>query len=263
MVRNTNRYTAIIENIFHDKYKENSTEFTFNRDEITETAKMLGLEPPKNIGDLVYSFRYRSELPDTIKEKANAGFEWIIEGAGKAIYRFKQVKFSRILPRDDLISIKIPDATPEIIISNTLGDEQALLARLRYNRLIDLFLGIVAYSLQNHLRTTVKGRGQIEIDEIYIGVDSNGQQFVIPVQAKGGTDKHGITQTEQDILFCKQKFPSINCRAVSAQFMANDRIAMFELAICEEGTKVLREKHYTLVPYSEISSEDLKIYQTL
>src|SRR5271157_4057421 len=33
-------------------------------------------------------------------------------------------------------------------------DEQALLAKVRYTRLIDTFLGITAYSLQNHLRTT-------------------------------------------------------------------------------------------------------------
>jgi len=38
-----------------------------------------------------------------------------------------------------------------------LGDEQALLAKLRYNRLLDIFTGVVCYSLQNHLRTNVPG----------------------------------------------------------------------------------------------------------
>jgi hypothetical protein len=31
----------------------------------------------------------------------------------------------------------------------------------RYNRLIDIFLGISAYSLQNHLRTGIPTYGQI------------------------------------------------------------------------------------------------------
>ena len=91
-----------------------------------------------------------------------------------------------IQPRTDAAVIKIPDATPEIITANDQGDEQAVLARIRYNRLIDIFLGLTAYSLQNHFRTFVKGMGQIETDEVYVGVNKQGQQFVIPVQAKGG-----------------------------------------------------------------------------
>ena len=70
-----------------------------------------------------------------------------------------------------------------------MSDEQALLAKVRYNRLIDVFLGVAAYSLQNHLRTTVSDVGQLEIDEIYVGVDRQGRQYVMPVQAKGGSDR--------------------------------------------------------------------------
>ena len=67
------------------------------------------------------------------------------------------------MARDDIAAIKIPDATPEIIAAYALGDdEQALLAKVRYNRLIDIFLGLTTYSLQNHLRTYVAGMGQIE-----------------------------------------------------------------------------------------------------
>lgn len=261
--RKPNLYTVIIQRIFDDHYVAGDMEFEFKRDEVQAIAKELDIELPKNIGDVFYSFRYRNELPEAIKSTAEPELEWIIEGAGRAKYRFKQAKLSRILPRQDLVTIKIPDATPEIIGANALGDEQGLLAKVRYNRLIDIFLGISAYSLQNHLRTTVKGRGQIEIDEIYVGVNSNGQQYVIPVQAKGGKDKHGITQTEQDIRFSEQKFPDLICRAVSAQFMDDDRIAMFELTVDENEIKVVREKHYKLVPSSEISTKELETYSRM
>ena len=66
-----------------------------------------------------------------------------------------------------------------------MGDEQPSSPIVRYNRLIDTFLGLTTYSLQNHLRTTVEGMGQIEIDELYIGLDKHGCHYVIPVQAKG------------------------------------------------------------------------------
>ncbi|MDR5868109.1 hypothetical protein [Halomonas koreensis] len=253
-------YKLIISHIFKSHYSPGSDEFIFERDEIAQAAAELELPRPGNLGDVVYSFRYRKDLPEEIVATASPGLEWIIEGAGRAKYRFKQAKLSRIVPREDLVTVKIPDATPEIIGANALGDEQALLAKVRYNRLIDVFLGIAAYSLQNHLRTTVKNLGQIEIDEIYVGVNSNGQQYVVPVQAKGGNDKHGVTQTEQDIRCCEQRFPNLICRAVSAQFMEDDRIAMFELTVDDSEIKVVREKHYKLVPSNEISSTDLDVY---
>ena len=80
-----------------------------------------------------------------------------------------------------MLATKIPDATPSIVEKYALDDEQALLTKLRYNRLIDIFTGVTCYSLQNHLRTTVPGIGQVETDEIYVGVDKLGRQFVFPV----------------------------------------------------------------------------------
>lgn len=170
------------------------------------------------------------------------------------------MRIHRIIPQESLLAIKIPDATPEIITRFAQGDEQALLAKVRYNRLVDIFLGITTYSLQNHLRTTVKGIGQIEIDEIYVGVNRTGHQFVIPVQAKGGNDQLAATQTRQDIACCKEKFENLTCRPVSAQFMADGGIAMFELTIQEEQVRIVDEKHYQLVRTSQITKEELQGY---
>jgi hypothetical protein len=255
-----NRYARIIEKLFSNHYAHDGVAFEFTRDEFQDIASGLGIALPKNVGDLIYSFRYRNALPDSIVATATDGLEWVIEGAGHARYRFRRVKLNRIVPRDELLTIKIPDATPEIISAHALGDEQALLAKVRYNRLVDVFLGITTYSLQNHLRTTVKNMGQIEIDEIYVGVDRHGRQFVVPVQAKGGSDKHGVVQTQQDIAFCAQAFPHLVCRAISAQFMSDHRIAMFELTVVEGEVKVVDERHYQLVASSAISAGDLHAY---
>lgn len=255
-----NRYSAIIGTIFKKHYEPGKTQFDFSRDEFVEIAKSLGIALPKNLGDTIYSFRFRTALPPEIVSTASKGREWGIELAGKGQYRFKLGKFVRIVPRPDLIAIKIPDATPEIITAYALTHEQSLLAKVRYNRLIDVFLGIASYSLQNHLQTFVRDMGQIEIDEVYVGVNRNGQQFVVPVQAKGGTDQLGVTQTRQDIACCVQKFPRLTCRPISAQFMTDDTIAMFELALQGEDVKIVEEKHYKLVPSDQIGADDLKLY---
>ncbi|MBI2424057.1 MAG: endonuclease [Candidatus Hydrogenedentes bacterium] len=258
---NLNVYTAILKEIFKSHYSRGMQSFEFDRDEIRSVAQALGLQVPKNLGDVVYSFRYRTALPDDIVRTARKGFEWIIEGAGKSKYVVKQVRRNRILPREDLLAIKIPDATPEIIAMYAQGDEQALLAKVRYNRLVDVFLGCVAYSLQNHLRTTVKGMGQIEVDEMYIAVDRFGAQYVIPVQAKTGNDQHSAVQTKQDIACCVDKFPHLTCRAVSAQFANDGVIAMFELTLDGDDVRVVQERHYRLVPADSVTPEDLRQYR--
>ncbi len=261
MPKKLNRYRALIERIFFTHYQEGATGFQFLREELEEGAAALGFPPVKNIGDVPYSFRYRNVLPDSILETQPEGLEWIIVGAGKGVYRFKLVKETRILPRDDLVKISIPDATPELIRAYALDDEQALLAIVRYNRLIDTFLGLTTYSLQNHLRTTVKGIGQIEIDELYIGLDKRGCHYVIPVQAKGGKDQIGIVQTTQDIKFVEQKFPRMQCRAIAAQFMEEGIVALFELALQEEEVKVAEERHYRLVPATDLDGDAVRDYR--
>jgi len=140
------------------------------------------------------------------------------------------------------------------------SDEQALLARVRYNRLVDIFLGVAAYSLQNHLRTTIASIGQVEIDEIYVAVDRQGRQFVLPVQAKGGSDRLSVVQTKQDIACCAERYPNLICRAISAQFMRDDVIALFELAVDQDEVKVAEERHYRLVPADRIEAKDLAAY---
>jgi hypothetical protein len=265
-----NRYKQIVEHIFFDEkfgnYKRGTGDIGFSMKDLRRAVKVLGIEIPGNLPDAIYSIRYRTPMPRRVVETQPEGREWVIGGAGKGLYKFYLVPINRIRPNPALRAIKVPDATPEIIAGYTLNDEQALLAKVRYNRLIDTFLGVTAYSLQNHMRTTVKGVGQIEIDEVYVAVDRRGVQFVIPVQAKSGKDQLSVIQTKQDLECCAEKFASLQCRSVSAQFMnvgkPDERIAMFELAEEEGKMVIVEEKHYRLVASKEISVEDLRAYGT-
>jgi len=161
-MKSKNRYTAIIEGIFYSKFKPGMTELEFEREEMITMAGQLGVNLPKNLGDLVYSIRYRSALPEAIQAKAASGKTWIIRPAGQAKYRFVLVPDLSLLPNANLAETKVPDATPGIVAKHAFNDEQALLARVRYNRLVDIFSGVTCYSLQSHLRTTVPNMGQIE-----------------------------------------------------------------------------------------------------
>jgi len=257
-----NRYTSIIERIFHSKYRAGIKQVTFQREDIVQAAEELKIKLPKNLGDVVYSFRYRVELPESIRSKAGKGQMWVIRPAGRAKYRFDLVPDKPLIPNSSLAVTKVPDSTPGIIAKYALSDEQALLAKVRYNRLVDIFTGVTCYSLQNHLRTTVPNMGQVETDELYVGVDKKGIHYVFPVQAKGGKDKLSIVQIEQDVAVCRTKFKSLICRALAAQFMQEDVIAMFEFEEGDDGLSITSEKHYKLVPPEEVTETDLATYQT-
>jgi hypothetical protein len=257
------RYVQLIEDIFLKRYKNADTRVAFIREDIEKTAKLLDIELPKNLGDVVYSFKFRASLPESIKATADVGKEWVIKNTGRAQYAFEQLANSRILPDNMLMAIKIPDATPGIVERYALEDEQSLLAKLRYNRLLDIFSGATCYSLQNHLRTTVPGVGQVETDEIYVGVDKLGRQYVFPLQAKGGRDEIGIVQIEQDVLLCNHKYPMLICRAIAAQFLGANRIAIFEFTVQDGEIRKKVERHYHLVRQSEITAEELAAYNQL
>jgi hypothetical protein len=110
--------------------------------------------------------------------------------------------------------------------------------------------------------TKVSGIGQVETDELYIGLDRRGAHYIFPVQAKGGKDRLSIVQIEQDFSLCEDKFPSLISRPLAAQFMGDDLIALFDFVKNEDGVKVSSEKHYRLVDPSELTPEELKAYQS-
>lgn len=254
-------YSAIIEKIFLDRYRPGDDEVGFVREDLIAAARDLGVAVPRNLGDVLYTFRYRRPLPKAVLDTASRDKEWTIRGAGQAAYTFRLVGVNRVVPNPALMTIKIPDATPEIVSAHAMSDEQALLAKIRYNRLLDVFLGISAYSLQNHLRTRVEHIGQIEVDEIYVAVDSTGRQFVLPVQAKSGHDQLSVVQSEQDLLWCRERLPDLICRPILTQFAEDDLIAMFEVTMDNGEIRVVQEKHYRLVPAAEVTPDDLLRYR--
>ena len=257
------RYVQIIQHLFLERYTPGVEIVEFEREDIVRIANQLGVTLPKNLGDVIYSFRYRAALPDVIIAHAPAGKSWVIMPRGVAKYAFVATAFSTIVPNELLSTVKIPDATPNIIRRYALSDEQALLAVIRYNRLVDIFTGITCYPLQSHLRTTVPEMGQVETDELYVGVDQYGAHHVFPVQAKGGKDSVGIVQIAQDFALCATKFPQLLCRPIAAQFMHNDVVALFSFVQEDENVRLLNERHYRLVPSEELTEADLDQYRQI
>ena len=256
------RSLQIIERIFARHRGTGVEEFEFERGEMDDAATELGIKALSNNGAAIYDWRFRTGLPTSIQSTAPDGKEWVIRLAGDGRYRFALAKHLDISPREGLSETKVPDATPGIIEMYALEDEQALLAKVRYNRLIDIFTGVTCYSLQNHLRTTVPDIGQVEMDEVYIGVDRRGVHYAFPLEAKAADEALGRVQIEQGYALCAAKFPDLICRPIGAQFMQDDLIALFEFERSGDDLAISSERHYRLVPPDSLSPEDLAAYRT-
>src|SRR5260370_19973949 len=92
--------------------------------------------------------------------------------------------------------------------------------------------------------------GQIETDELYVAVRNTGQQFVVPVQAKGGTDQLGVVQVQQDLALCRHAFPHLTARPLALQVKKEERgggIIMFEVVEDGDEGEEVDEEHYRLV----------------
>ncbi len=125
-MKKANRYAQIMEEVFFLHYREGATEVDFERAEFQSVAVKLNIKLPLNLGDVIYSFRYRTSLPDSIMAKAPQGTVWIIRPIGKAKYRMIAQKETPIVPNTLLAETKIPDSTPGVVSMYSMNDEQVI-----------------------------------------------------------------------------------------------------------------------------------------
>ena len=222
------------------------------REAIAAVAKLRPGYKENNVADVRYQYTSgRRPLPTSI---SNLG-PWMIVGRGKARYAFVKLGASpEIKIQADLVTILLPDATPEIVLEYAGSDEQGLLAKVHYDRLLHIFLQTICYHLQNHWRTSVKNKGQCEIDDLYVGLNINGKQFVVPVEAKCATESLSKTQIVQMIDFARERYPKLIMRPVGVQEMKDGSIVLLEFlpAAHPDEIKIKEMRRYKLVPMSEI-----------
>lgn len=218
------QYDHIIERLFRPRYEaaNDATELPFTLREVEKAAVDLNIELG-NSPDVAYTYRTgRSALPKSILEHGN----WAIGGAGKGKYKFIRLNRTPYMTiPEDLKITRILDSTPQIVLKYQSKDEQGLLARVRYNRLIDTFTGLTTYHLQGHFRTTVEN-GQVEIDDLYIGIDTDGKAYILPVEAKSNSprDQLGVVQITQMVNFAHKKFPDMAVRPIGVKILKDSYV---------------------------------------
>jgi len=246
----------VMRRVFEKRYRPGMVEVAFSMDDIREAIAAVAKIRPgyreNNVPDVRYEFTSgRREMPESINKLG----PWMIVGRGKAKYAFAKLATSPVIKiQDDLLAVLLPGATPEIVLEYAGSDEQGLLAKVHYNRLLDIFLQITCYHLQNHWRTSIKGKGQCEIDDLYVGLNINGKQFVIPVEAKCANENLSKTQVVQIIDFARDRYPKLIVRPVGVQEMKDGSLVMIEFspAAHPDEIKIKEMRRYKLVPMADV-----------
>jgi len=241
-------YDRVIIEMFRRVSSSDKEVLPFSKDELVQVCQDLGIVI-NNVPDIPYHYRVgRSDLPSEIMDTGN----WVIQGAGKGKYAF--VKLERepyIAIPEDLYITEIPEATPDIVLKFGGTDEQAVLTKIRYNRLVDTFLSLTAYHLQGHVRSSIADMGQVEVDDLYVGVDADGTWYVIPIEAKsvGPKERLGVIQVQQMIMFAKQYYPEIILRPVGIKPLEDGSLVFVEFDDVSDLEKisVKRYARYKLV----------------
>jgi len=225
------RYQDVLVELFRRRYRRGVVELAFTVEEIQEAAVALHGRRLGNAADVVYSLRNRIDPPPEIAAHGH----WVAASSGRrGVYVLRRINRAPRIPipaQADLAPIEVPDATPEIVQRYAGSDEQGVLARIRYNRLLDLFLEKVAYHLQGHFRTAVLEGSQIEIDELYVGVDKQGDWYIIPVEAKGAREPEEISlyQLENMVIFAGERYPELQAVPVVAKQMPDRSIVLLRM----------------------------------
>ena len=220
-------YDQVISEVFRKHYIGRHERLEFDKDELVAACQARGLTV-RNIPDIIYTFRIRRNLPSEIRDAGH----WAIEPAGRGRYAFRPL---RNPPRFDLrladiSAVDIPNAIPEVVEPLLRADEQSLLTRVLYNRLVDIFTGLTCFHIQNHYRAFVRDHGEVEVDALYVGVDRQGGLFVVPAEAKSANEADiiGRIQVSQMVKLVKQDFPHLSARILAVKSLADGTIGFIE-----------------------------------
>lgn len=244
----SNTYDQAILSVFFRFYQEGSDYFVFQKDDLIAAYTELGLVV-RNVPDIIYTYRSRRSLPEQIRALGH----WAIESAGTNAYAFRRLEKTPHfqITFDDFAPIDIFNAVPSVVEAFLRHDEQSLLTLLLYNRLVDVFLGLTCFLIQNHYRGHVRELGQVELDALYAGVNADGTLYIIPIEAKsvGDGEMIGRIQISQMARLVRQAFPTQQRRLVAVKILADSTVALVEFSDHDvpDDIHILQVKRYRFV----------------
>ena len=242
-------YGHILLHIFRNRWRQGASTVLFTLDDVRNAADALKLEV-RNPADLIYRMRSRTVLP---KEILDQGF-YILRAIGRGQYRFEKGTTTILIPLESQPTVAL-DLTPlpvRRLLPEKLSDmdEQAVLTVASYCKLFDHFTGLQVYRLRSHVRKSVPGVGQAELDAIDVGVALRDDELpvVFPIEAKAAADALNRVQIFNMVRYCQHYFSGMVIRPLALKVDDDSILHMMEFnpAAKAADLKVTRGSSYRL-----------------
>lgn len=255
--RNSVVYVPVILKLFQDRWRPGASTVVFSLDDVrtaVEAVRATSENPDRissrNPADVVYRMRSRTVLPKEILDK---GFH-ILRAVGRGRYQFEkaasgiiETPVNELVPAIDLTPMPVRRLLPETMAEM---DEQALLSVVGYCSLLDHFTGMKIYRLRSHVRKSVPGVGQAELDAIDVGISSGYDDVpvIFPIEAKAVADELNRVQIFNMIRYAEHYFPGLNVRplALKVDYQSAVHLMEFNLAIRPGDLRIVRSASYSI-----------------
>lgn len=255
--RNSKVYVPVILKLFQDRWRPGAATVVFSLDDVrtaVEAVRAVSDNPDaissRNPADVIYRMRSRTKLPDEILAK---GFH-ILRAIGRGRYQFEKASSGILeVPVGELVTAI--DQTPmpvRRLLPETMAemDEQALLSVVGYCQLLDHFTGMKIYRLRSHVRKSVPGIGQAELDAIDVGIASGDDDVpvVFPIEAKAVSDELNRVQIFNMIQYAAHYFPGLKVRplAIKVDYQSAVHVLEFNVAARPGDLRIIRFTSYKI-----------------
>lgn len=255
--RNSVVYVPVILKLFQDRWRPGASTVVFSLDDVrtaVEAVRATSSTPDRissrNPADVIYRMRSRTKLPVEILEK---GFH-VLRAVGRGRYQFEKAS-------SGIIEVQVKELTPAIdqtpmpvrrLLPETMAemDEQALLSVVSYCQLLDHFTGMKIYRLRSHVRKSVPGIGQAELDAIDVGIASGDDEVpvIFPIEAKAVSDELNRVQIFNMIQYAARYFPGLTVRplALKVDYQSAVHLMEFNLASRPGDLRIIHAASYAI-----------------
>lgn len=244
-------YTPVLLAIFRRKFVAGMERIPFTLEEVRVELVALGIQA-RNAPDVIYRMKSRTALPEEIQL---AGFK-ILEITSRGTYALVRGDSTLIAyPAEPDAVLEIEDRTPlavQRLLYAEFGniDEQGLLSVLRYNNAFATFLGVPVYHLKSHVRKSVPGVGQAEVDDVHVAVESpqgeQGPLTIVPVEAKAKDDPVNRAQIAMQVRYAQHAFPGHPIRPLTVKLFDTGVVLFMEFNVTTSPNEltILRHAHF-------------------
>jgi hypothetical protein len=255
--RNSKVYVPVILKLFLDRWRPGASTVVFSLDDVRTAVEAVRASSDipdaissRNPADVIYRMRSRTKLPDEI---LNKGFH-VLRAVGRGRYQFEKAT-------SGIMEVQVRDLTPAIdqtpmpvrrLLPETLAemDEQAVLSVVGYCQLLDHFTGMKIYRLRSHVRKSVPGIGQAELDAIDVGIASGDDDapVIFPIEAKAVADELNRVQIYNMIQYAAHYFPGLTVRplALKVDYQSAIHLMEFNVAARPGDLRIIHSASYTI-----------------